>query len=113
MFVASYHNTMRGIQRIRSERQPAPIYDIPQPLFPVPTPPTSSKEIIARVAAWHGYSYSDIVGISRLKPLIVARKDAIVAVKLAYPRLSLSALGRIFRRDHTTILHHLQRAGLS
>ena len=34
------------------------------------------------------------------------------AVKMAYPGMSLPMLGRLFKRDHTTLLHALKVRGL-
>lgn len=82
----------------------------------VPSCRAIGSEIIARVAAWHGFAYSDIVGPGRTATLVLARQDAMVAVDLALKArgttLSLPALGRIFKRDHTTVLHSLRKRGV-
>lgn len=70
------------------------------------------KRIIAQVAAEHGRTVADILGVSRLRVIVEARHDAIAAVHVAHPKMSLPRLGRIFGRDHTTILHVLRRKGL-
>lgn len=83
--------------------------------FPgIPEPrKASSREIIGRVGVWHGWSREDIVGPRRFRPLSAARADAVVAVKTAYPSLSLNAIGRIFGgRHHTTIMHLLRKRGM-
>lgn len=81
-----------------------------------PTAQALSRRIIAQVAAWHGLTYSDIIGPGRTAPLVLARQDAMVAVDLAVrargTTLSLPALGRIFKRDHTTLLHSLRKRGV-
>lgn len=105
MFVSSYSNTMR-------DAQPFPIYGIRRDWFPAPVPPASSKEIIARVAAWHGVSYSDVVGARRMRAMSAARRDAVAAIKAARPHLSSVQIGALINRDHTTVLHHMRKAGL-
>lgn len=76
---------------------------------------SSIKELIARVGAWHGRKYSEIVGPSRDSRLMVARFDAIAAVYANFTinghRISLNELGRAFKRDHTTVLSALRQRG--
>ncbi|MBX3751922.1 MAG: hypothetical protein KF897_17725, partial [Opitutaceae bacterium] len=50
-------------------------------------------------------------GASRTRHVVEARFEAIRLVRAARPDLSLPAIGRLFNRDHTTILHALKRAG--
>lgn len=74
--------------------------------------------VIAKVAAEHGVATSDILtkGTRAHKgPRKVsdARHHAIAAVHLAFPNLSTPQLGRLFQRDHSTILHSIHRAGLA
>lgn len=75
-----------------------------------------ARDVIGSVAAWHGFSLADILGHSRRRDICVARYDAIEAVwyncRLGGNRLSLNVLGRLFNRDHTTILHALQSRGI-
>lgn len=74
--------------------------------------------VVAKVAAVHGVATSDIltkgtrVHKGSLK-VCAARHQAIAAVHLAFPNLSTPQLGRLFQRDHSTILHSLKRAGLA
>lgn len=78
------------------------------------TPPNT---IIAMVAAWHGLTHDDIVAADRAKELVLARMDAIAAVRLncriCGSQFSTPRLGRLFKRDHSTILHALRKAGLA
>lgn len=67
------------------------------------------KAIIAEVALKHGFAVEDILGRSRVKGLIVARHEAIHEVAKARPSMSLPQLGRIFNRDHSTILSALNK----
>lgn len=111
MFVASYSNTMRGARPVLAPRRPMPLYGIRREWFPTPVPKASARELIAMVAAWHGLSYGDIIGRSRVYAIVRARQDAMAAVRYAYPHLSLPALAKHFKRDHTTVLHGLQKVG--
>lgn len=79
---------------------------------PRPATPFDARNLIARVACWHGYTLEDILGDCRARPLIQARFDAVAAVKTMHPDFSLPMLGRLFRRDHTTVLYALKQRGL-
>ena len=74
------------------------------------------QAIIGMVAAWHGLRFDDIVGDSRVTRIVEARFDAIVAVyqncRIGGELYSLNALGRIFRRDHTSAHNALQQRGV-
>lgn len=70
------------------------------------------RKIIARVAAQHDLAPEDILGPGRSIPIVAARRAAIAAVLAEHPSLTLLQLGRIFRRDHTTILHSLRALGI-
>lgn len=61
------------------------------------------------IAATHGYLWTDILGPSRNRALVKVRQECIRAVADARTDLSLPQLGRIFNRDHTTILHALRK----
>lgn len=76
----------------------------------VVVPPAPWEEIVGRVAAAHGYSLTDILSPRRDTKLVFARQDAMLALQEARPLLSLPTLGRLFHRDHSTVLHGLRRA---
>lgn len=74
--------------------------------------------VVAKVAAAHGVATSDILTKGTRahkgpKKVSDARHQAIAAVHLAFPNLSSPQLGRLFQRDHSTILHSIKRAGLA
>ena len=71
------------------------------------TPRQERLRIVARVAEKHGMTIGDIRGKSRLQAHVDARWEAIQAVRLAFPDDSFPQLGRLFNRDHTTIMHAL------
>lgn len=68
--------------------------------------------IIAQVAACHRLTVEDIIGPSRKAPIILARQDAMVEVFLARTDLSFPMIGRVFHRDHSTVVHTVKRRGL-
>ena len=50
-------------------------------------------------------SFDDVIGPKRTRPIVAARFAAIWAVKQERPDLTYPAIGKIFQRDHSTILH--------
>jgi len=81
---------------------------VPHEGFCMPERKIPVMEIIAGVAATHHMPVAAILSPRRDRQAVSARFDAIVAVRNEHPGLSLSQLGRIFKRDHTSILHCLQ-----
>lgn len=71
-----------------------------------------AKKIIAHVAQKHGFTAADILGQGKSYRLVAVRWEAIKAVHEMNPHWSLPHIGRIFKRDHTTILHALRRMGV-
>lgn len=75
-----------------------------------------ARAVIADVARRRGFTAADIVGPSRNRKVIEARFDAIADVyrrcRIDGRELSLSELGRLFRRDHTTMIHALRKRGV-
>lgn len=98
--------------------------EVERMLAPMPVPPAilpgveirpraSWRELVARVAVWHGVGVEDITGPRRFRRIVAARFDAVVAVHKAYPNLSSPRLGALFGgRDHSTILSALRRRGM-
>lgn len=73
------------------------------------------QQIIAGVAVAHGMSADALLGTNRLKAVTHARQHAYYRIA-AETQLSLPQIGRVFKKDHTTILHgifaHANRNGL-
>lgn len=65
------------------------------------------------VAALAGADLTDLRGHARRRAMADVRFAALVAVAIAFPRLSTPALGRLFNRDHTTVLHAFRRVAFS
>jgi len=125
MFVAVATRTMQGAARRAKEREQGAlaIMEPPKPecaptqapvannVVPLVIPRTDAQQIIADVAHKHGLTYADLLSKSRSRRLIPARFDAIAAVKIAKPHLSLPQIGKLFNRDFSTIAHALRQRG--
>ncbi|MGF6253803.1 helix-turn-helix domain-containing protein [Ensifer sp. LBL] len=69
------------------------------------------RDIVKDVLLFYpGITWEDVVSVRREKRLIEPRHRCMVAVYEERKDLSMPALGRIFRRDHTTIIHAVQKA---
>lgn len=60
-------------------------------------------QVVRRIAREHGCTLEDIYGTSRHDSIARARRHAMAVLRWS-TALSLPELGRIFGRDHTTIL---------
>jgi hypothetical protein len=123
---AHYQRFVSGIRELRGtnseaeqlERispQPAPSAE-PAKVVSVPygapfnfLSPASAKTIISYVALRTGISAADIVGPRRTRDIVAARRIAIRLVHEHCAHLTFAGIGRVFHRDHTTILWSLGR----
>ncbi len=72
------------------------------------------REIIEDVlAVYPGVTWEQIIGVGRERRLVEPRHRCMAAVYEERKDLSLPALGRIFHRDHTSVLHAVNRRGAS
>lgn len=65
--------------------------------------------IIERVSTAFGIPYREVMGASRTREVAAARQVAMYEVRKARPDLSLPQIGRIFGRDHTTVIHAVRK----
>jgi chromosomal replication initiator protein len=63
--------------------------------------------ILQAVTKIYNVSYNELIGKSRKRQLVDARKQ-IIGRMYQKGIISLPTLGRFFNRDHTTILHNLR-----
>ncbi|MBP8235322.1 MAG: hypothetical protein KAY22_23790 [Rhizorhabdus sp.] len=70
------------------------------------------RAMIDLVARMHGATYDEVMSKSRRHRVVMARQAAMCAVAYKRPDYSLPMLGRIFKRDHTTVLYALRVRGL-
>jgi hypothetical protein len=68
-----------------------------------------ARAIIAAVARKYGLTYDDLIGSRRLKPLVIARQEAMHILVRARPDLGLTRVGRLFNRDHSTVWHAIRQ----
>lgn len=92
------------------QAEEAPDY-VPPEDFPIPPKKMRVAEIISSVAAVHGIPVEAIMSARRDRQAVNARFDAIVAVRNEHPHLSLPQIGRIFRKDHSSIHYALTKRG--
>lgn len=72
------------------------------------TPRERNLAEIDAIAELYGYTVDDILGKSKLKALVAVRRKC--AVMLRDKGHTMTEIGRILRRDHTTIVHALQKS---
>jgi len=73
--------------------------------------PSRIKPVISAVAKYYGVSLCDLVAFRRPRNVVRARQVAMYLAK-ALTKHSLSAIGRVFERDHTTVLHAVRQIEL-
>ena len=73
----------------------------------------SPKAIIAVVAKEHGVTSLAILGDCRTRKIVDIRFAAVRAVHEAYPHKGYKELGRIFNRDHSSLLHAMRKMGIA
>lgn len=66
-------------------------------------------EYLALLCAERGVDVADIVGASRVASVLSKRHAIIFDMKQRFPDLSSVQIGKMFFRDHTTILNSLMR----
>jgi chromosomal replication initiator protein len=68
----------------------------------------SPDEIIEETAKFYGLDPKDIKGTSRTKEINLARQISMYLIR-HITSLSLKEIGQIFNRDHTTVMHALEK----
>lgn len=72
------------------------------------TPREKNLAEIDAIAELYGYTLEDILGKSKLKALVAVRRKCIVWLR--GKNYSTTEIGRIMNRDHSTIVHSLQKS---
>lgn len=93
---------MKQVNALLEKYRALNIIDPPRPERP------DAKSIIYKVATVHHVTIGDILGQRRDQFTVKARFAAIRAVSDARPDLTLPQIGKIFKRDHTSIIHALR-----
>lgn len=68
----------------------------------------SARGTMAEVSKRRDMPLAALLGPSRAQSVVIARYEAIYEVARRCPWMSLSEIGRLFGRDHTTIIHALR-----
>lgn len=71
------------------------------------------KSLIAKAAEANGVTYEAVMSRARPRNVCRARFDAIAAVVKAYPDMSFPRVGKIFGRDHSSVMHALMQRGFA
>lgn len=71
------------------------------------TPKDRHRQVVRNVAGIYGYTFEDIAKKKKQYELVVARHHCYSALNDL--GLSLSAIGRLLDRDHTTVLHGIKQ----
>ena len=66
------------------------------------------RNLVRDICTLHGVTLNDIVGPFREARIVRARNEAIYQIRHTFT-LSLPQIGRIFHRDHTTIMHSIRK----
>lgn len=78
----------------------------------IEAPPTV-RSIIEHHAKQSAWSYAEIIGPRRHRSLVAVRQKAMADAYVLRPDMSLPQLGKAFgNRDHTTVLHAIQKHGV-
>ena len=67
---------------------------------------TNIPKIIQAVCEKWGITEEELVGSSRINLFVLARKE--VSIELKSLGLSYPSIGRILKKDHTSIIHYLK-----
>ena len=71
------------------------------------TPRQSNMMEMEAIAKEYDYTVEDVLGKSKLKALVAVRRKCVVMLRSK--GYSTTEIGRIMQRDHSTIVHALQK----
>jgi chromosomal replication initiation ATPase DnaA len=71
------------------------------------TPKERNLAEMDAIAELYGYTVEDILGKSKVRPLMEVRRMCVL--RMRNKGYSTLAIGRIMNRDHSTIVHSLQK----
>lgn len=72
------------------------------------TPRQKNLDDIEAIAKEHRFTLEDILGPRKFKPLVAVRRKCVVMLR--EKNYSTTEIGRIMRRDHSTICTSLQKS---
>ena len=71
----------------------------------------TAREYLMRRSVELGFTFGEIISARRRRELVKARHELIAEVYHKFPKLSLPAIGRLFCKDHTSMLAALRKMG--
>lgn len=73
-------------------------------------PKLTMQQIAEQVLRYHrDITLADIRGESRIRPVMLARRDLIVTIKRYRPEISNCAIGRFVNKDHSSVYHSIRK----
>lgn len=73
-------------------------------------PVITAKDAAVVYAAERGYLWHEIIAPNQSRAVVEVRHGAMLRVRALFPALSYPQIGRIFQRDHTTVLSAVRKA---
>lgn len=67
-----------------------------------------AEQISNIVCSAYGFKHIDVMALNRDKYLVQARHMAVFFIKREIPEISYPALGRVFNREHATVMHSVK-----
>lgn len=64
-----------------------------------------ARNLIAEIAQAHGVTFRDVIGSTRFKEVVAARMESCFQIAKQIPEMSLSQIGQLIRKDHTTVIN--------
>lgn len=68
----------------------------------------AARRLVADTAEDHGLSFRDLISDHRFKHIATARMEACWRIARDIPDITLSAIGRTVRKDHSTVIHAIR-----
>lgn len=65
------------------------------------------SDIVAEVARGFNVTFAEVIGDDRRRHIVRARKTAMAVIR-EMTDLSFPAIGELFGKDHTTVMHHCE-----
>lgn len=94
--------------KVATRPEPKPIVEFVAPAVKLPLSPREANLAdIDTIAERHKLTREDILGTRKMRPIIDARHECIALFRSR--GFSTLAIGRIMQRDHSTIVHALQK----
>jgi len=75
-------------------------------------PKPTGFTVARRVARRYGLTLEDIQGECKDRRMVEIRWETIAAIRRMHPGSTLHQIGRVVKKDHTTVLHALKKMGM-